>query len=171
MKKRIIFSSILLSLVGCKTLHHNRIISEETSKNTQIDTLNSILSLEFHIYKGEPVDSISLINFSKVKGYLNLDKFTEIPVIPKGKLKCSLLDSNKQVIKSILIDHPLSMIAEYTEGNDSQRLHKETLKLEKKYFSLRTNYSPSMMYISFETKDSADNLYSYPLINLYPPVD
>lgn len=175
--KKILF--YLLVLFCCGACAPQIIESESTLENNSAEDLvmkDSILFLGFDIFKGEVAESNSVKLNSKMisPGFLKKD-ITAVPTIPKGKIKCTLLDDAKNVIKSTLVDNPLIQSLEYGDhdhadhaGHDHEKveLGRKVVKKENAFFSFRARHDAAIKFVRIELVDAEANPANVFLIRL-----
>ena len=175
--KHLLFYVVVLFLFG--SCASQIVESESTLDNTSEKEMvmkDSILFLGFDIFKGEikDKDSIQLNSKMIVPGFLKKD-ISAVPTIPEGKIKCSLLDDSRNVIKSTLVENPLLQSLEYGDhdhedhaGHDHAKvkLGRTSVKKEQAFFSFRTRYDAAIKFVQIELVDSNANPADVFLIRL-----
>ena len=129
------------------------IISCKTPQSTQAPGIlflpdqPQILFLNLSIEKQEKGEKVTLVETMLSKGTLKKDYLSNIEVKPLH-LRCSFLNSEKQVTKTTLVPNPLKQRIEYMDDNG--QLNSNIVVSDNGQFTLRTQVEPDMIYLRIE---------------------
>ena len=168
--KKIAFYFLFVSLLASCSIPQ-QMTTEAPQNNTKTiqeePPTERIIFLGFNIYgkKSTEPNAIKLASKTIHPGFLKKD-VSAVPTLPKGKIRCSLLDASKQPIKSTLLDNPLYKHAEYTKehaGHDhgspspQYQLDRQIIECDSAYFAFRARYDASIRFVQVEAVDEEGN--------------
>lgn len=117
-----------------------------------------ILILQFAAFRTKSgADSITLESANVVPGFLKQDMMEEPSAIPAGKLRCTLLDSNGNPLKSTVLDHPLEKSIELPPRTENEEHSNAKLNVEKGAIIVRARFTKDIKSVVLEKSDKNSN--------------
>lgn len=142
----ILFSS--LWLVSCKTTKQNAPAAIEA--NAEVEQGPQLIFLNFKIEQDsiKNIEKAVLVNHIITAGKLKQDIAAERINVESNNLICSFFDADMQLLKQIILDHPLHKTVEAVSADG--QLTTRTIHLSEAEFSIRTQLEINTVYITLE---------------------